>query len=386
MRAGLFLRVSALILLVLSACTAQPEAESISLDGTRWQLTKLAGEPVLEGSTVTLQFNDGKLGGSAGCNGYGGVYSLDGLQLRAEDVAITAMYCEPDEIMAQEQSYMKVLWDLMDENGARIAMGEQMLVLYTRLGIPALEFIRQETFLMNPQDFIDTAWQLTSVNGQPVETSPRRTLAFASPTELVGFAGCRPYYATYQAEGDTIRVSQMMMLGADCASSEQLTVQEGEFTTLIERAEQFYLQEGRLDIRTTQGNSLTFIPALEAAELEGTTWWLAGFADSTPAMDGMPSLPSEPLPGSEVNLQLVDGRAAGLAGCNRFFAAYTTSGTGMTFDSPGATKMFCGSPDGLMRQESNFLNLLPQVQAYQVFDQLLWLRTGGAQSLIFVAQ
>jgi heat shock protein HslJ len=55
------------------------------------------------GTTVRLDFADGSLGASAGCNSMGGAYQLDGDVLRIPDgLAMTEMGCEPD-LMAQDE-------------------------------------------------------------------------------------------------------------------------------------------------------------------------------------------------------------------------------------------------------------------------------------------
>src|SRR5215211_4103980 len=78
------------IILLISTCnllTAQTPArartESSSaeskLANTQWRLTSFgaagAQSPVIEGTTITLKFGaDGRVGGSGGCNSYGGDY------------------------------------------------------------------------------------------------------------------------------------------------------------------------------------------------------------------------------------------------------------------------------------------------------------------------
>ncbi len=45
---------------------------SADLVGTRWVLTSLNGNSLIEGTNITLNFTEGVLSGFAGCNGYGG--------------------------------------------------------------------------------------------------------------------------------------------------------------------------------------------------------------------------------------------------------------------------------------------------------------------------
>ncbi|MGC9522495.1 MAG: META domain-containing protein [Anaerolineae bacterium] len=58
-------------------CLPNP-ADAAALDGTRWNVIALNGEPVTTEAEGTLDFSDGKVTGTAFCNGFGGSYSRDG--------------------------------------------------------------------------------------------------------------------------------------------------------------------------------------------------------------------------------------------------------------------------------------------------------------------
>jgi heat shock protein HslJ len=103
-------------ILLLAACIPvtgpepAPPPEQIELEGTRWQLQSMSGEPVVPGSTVTLQFDpDNVAGGNAGCNHYGGDYTLEGSTLEFEDLFSTMMYCMEEGIMDQEMAFLEAL-------------------------------------------------------------------------------------------------------------------------------------------------------------------------------------------------------------------------------------------------------------------------------------
>jgi heat shock protein HslJ len=110
------------------------------LTGTTWKLTsyhdgKSALVSVLAGSEVNALFaEDGKLGGSAGCNNYTTGYEIDGQSLSFGPVATTRKMCaEPEGIMEQESAYLAALervtayriqgdsLELLDAEGGRVA-------------------------------------------------------------------------------------------------------------------------------------------------------------------------------------------------------------------------------------------------------------------------
>ena len=85
-----------------------------ALDGTAWSLTAfIEGEalPALVAETeITLYFDAGQARGSAGCNSYGGAYTLERGVLRFDGIAITEMYCmTPEGVMEQETRYAGIL-------------------------------------------------------------------------------------------------------------------------------------------------------------------------------------------------------------------------------------------------------------------------------------
>jgi len=102
-----------------------PEDADASLEGTTWAFTALAEEKTVEGmaaplpmpthrldgTEITLRFEDGKAGGSAGCNTYSTSYTLDGTTCTLGPLAFTEMACEP-RIMEQEGRYLGYLEDV----------------------------------------------------------------------------------------------------------------------------------------------------------------------------------------------------------------------------------------------------------------------------------
>ncbi|NIN65649.1 MAG: META domain-containing protein [Anaerolineae bacterium] len=104
---GLFVILALPVL--LSGC-GEPEP-SASLDGTEWVLTSLNGDSPLQGTEITLAFDDGEASGSAGCNTYFGPYTVDGAGgLTFHGLANTEMAClEPEGIMEQETEYLQTL-------------------------------------------------------------------------------------------------------------------------------------------------------------------------------------------------------------------------------------------------------------------------------------
>jgi heat shock protein HslJ len=120
-RDRLELRTSRGETLVYEALPAEAQPD---LEGPTWSLlafvepgrtadpaapTPLLSEP-LPGTQITITFADGQVSGTAGCNQYGGSYSLNGAVLPISNLFQTEMACiDPVGVMEQEQNYLDTL-------------------------------------------------------------------------------------------------------------------------------------------------------------------------------------------------------------------------------------------------------------------------------------
>ena len=117
-RTMLVLAILALVSLIVG-CHANREKAGqlrapLDLAGTEWQLTSLNGSSLIEDTTITLFFEEGLLGGSMTCNGYGGGPDSGRYTARDDDtltlpqpLAVTVQLCSsPQGIMEQEEAYI----------------------------------------------------------------------------------------------------------------------------------------------------------------------------------------------------------------------------------------------------------------------------------------
>jgi heat shock protein HslJ len=130
-----------ILTLLLAACTnanqEQPTAPSAALPGTGWVLVSLNGSAPLAGKEITLRFEEASVGGSAGCNTYGGSYTVSEDRLRLSGVYATEMACmQPAGIMEQEQAYLSAL-----NAAARFQVDGGRLQIYDGGGTQILAFV-----------------------------------------------------------------------------------------------------------------------------------------------------------------------------------------------------------------------------------------------------
>jgi heat shock protein HslJ len=95
----------------------QPTPDA-ALTGTEWQLTTFvmgntadsAASSLVGDTAITILFNeDGTVGGSAGCNEYGGMYQAEGETLTITEITQTLKLCEDEAVMAQEMALVEAL-------------------------------------------------------------------------------------------------------------------------------------------------------------------------------------------------------------------------------------------------------------------------------------
>lgn len=88
----------AVLSLALTGCAGG----SADLEGRTFTATGVRGHDLVEGSAITLAFEDGQVSANAGCNTIFGEAQWDGGTLEAEQLASTLMACD-DALMAQDE-------------------------------------------------------------------------------------------------------------------------------------------------------------------------------------------------------------------------------------------------------------------------------------------
>lgn len=120
--------------------TAGASVIAPALEGSRWQVTEVAGKPV---QRTTLEFKEGRIFGSGGCNRYtGGIAATAGGSFSAGafeggQMAMTMMAC-PEPQMAGEQAFMQALadartWSLAGKDRLELKSGKDVLVRASRI-------------------------------------------------------------------------------------------------------------------------------------------------------------------------------------------------------------------------------------------------------------
>ena len=129
--------LTALMVVALTAGCARgtDTSPAVSLEGTSWTLVELEGKALIEETEITMEFEEGQVGGRAGCNRYFGTPEREGDKVSFGTVGSTEMACvAPKGVMTQETTFLKVLGSVVTlemENGGLAflnAAGQKILV------------------------------------------------------------------------------------------------------------------------------------------------------------------------------------------------------------------------------------------------------------------
>lgn len=109
----------------------------------------------------------------------------------------------------------------------------------------------------------------------------------------------------------------------------------------------------------------------DTVSLDGTSWVLVTYSKNSP------------IPGTEPTLHFEDGQVSGSASCNSFGGSYITDGDILNFGDLFMTEMYCMDPEGIMDQESAYLQLLGDANSFEIQDGTLVIFSSGHETLTF---
>lgn len=228
--------------------TAAPE--TVQLERPTWELRSYSSNgtmvPVINGTTVTATFENGSVGGSAGCNSYGGDYTVDGSALTIGTLFRTEMYClEPAGIMEQEDRYLDLLGTA---TGYRIE--GDMLTITDGSGGAVLEFRALPE--PAPLPLTETVWTLTTIGGSgdtvsSIIAGTEITAVFGNGS-VTGNAGCNVYGGNYTVDGSRLTIDSIGSTKMNCNEPPGVMEQETRYLSLLGATAEYRIEGGQLTL------------------------------------------------------------------------------------------------------------------------------------------
>lgn len=106
--------------------------------------------------------------------------------------------------------------------------------------------------------------------------------------------------------------------------------------------------------------------------LDGTSWVLMAYRKT------------KPIPGTTITATFEDGRVHGSASCNSYSASYQVSGDTITIGAIALTMMVCPEPEGIMEQETVFLEFMQDALTFRFIDGQLQIFRSDGEALTFI--
>ncbi|WP_416673993.1 META domain-containing protein [Egbenema bharatensis] len=240
----------------------------------------------------------------------------------------------------------------------------------------------------------DTLWYLTSYINEAGETVAAQT--YIEPPSLLfrdgqvgGSNGCNRFFGSYALDENGLDENGLdenalsIQVGGSTliACPEEFAAQETAFLTGLTQVTRFTIANDELQLLNAEGEALlTFSPA-DQPSLTGTLWQLIGYNNG---QGGVVSLITD----TRITATFDDeGGITGFAGCNHYIAPYQVTETAIDISPAISTRKLCSEPEGVMAQETAYLQALETAIVFTIEGNTLTLRTDtGATAARFRAE
>lgn len=235
-----------------SPSPSAPSSSAPDLTGSSWLLASYAaGSSTVEaaaGGTAALEFRkDGAMGGSTGCNSFGGTFVQEGASLTITTGPMTLMACTDPAVDAQEKAVIAGLGAVASFRGGP---GSE-LVLLDASGATLL------TYGPGLRGLAGTSWRATGINngkGAVAGTADtdKVTAVFGEAGDLSGSAGCNNYRGTWTASGtDKLAIGPLATTKKLCEPP--LNALEQQYLTALATVTTYQINGTTLTLRDETG-------------------------------------------------------------------------------------------------------------------------------------
>lgn len=227
--------------------STRPPADS-DLDGTEYLSTAMEGHELVDGTTISLSFDDGSLSANAGCNTMFGGYSVRDGVLLVETLAQTEMGCEP-ALMDQDRWIAELF-----SSGPAIAVDGDTLTLTADDGT-VLTMLDRE--IADPDRPVEgTRWIVTglvssqAISSVPIDPSTGEPVVASITIDdgrVALAAGCNTGGGSVEVGTSTLTFDAIALTRMMCPP-EQMEVEDA-VTTTLQGEVSYEVEADRLSLR-----------------------------------------------------------------------------------------------------------------------------------------
>lgn len=210
----------------------------------------------------------------------------------------------------------------------------------------------------------NTAWELSTYLSVSGTMEPRIGKSIVNMKiadgKVSGNAGANRYFGSCELDGSSIRITatgSTMIMGTP-----ELMAQEQQFLKHLGNSADYMIVGEELRIRNADSKvAMKLVPVVEPG-LTSNVWKATGINNGK---GGVVSL----LAGTEVTTRFDEsGTVSGNSGCNTFRGTYEVDGESLKIGPLAGTRKIAAKPEGIMEQESNYLQALERVSKYRIID------------------
>ncbi len=124
------------------------------------------------------------------------------------------------------------------------------------------------------------------------------------------------------------------------------------------------------------GPAATATTAPAADPLPNTRWEVVNYNNGRSAL-------VTPLLDTRLTMEFgANGGLSGSSGCNTYTTSYQVNGSNITISQPGGTNKLCEEPEGIMEQESEFINAITASSTFRIDGSTLEIRMADNQMAV----
>ena len=208
-----------------------------------------------DGHPVTLTIDAGRWSGTAACNRYSGTVEVDGEQLAVRGVAVTAMACLDDAVMAAEAAYLAAFTKV----GRWSIDGDTL-----RLTGPGTELSFARRTAEQDATLVGTVWQLTTLiagvdqDAGVGSTGVDAELVLSEDGRVSGSTGCNRLSSSFELEGDVLLLGPVVTTRMACTDDGAVRQEREVLAVLASERIGVELDGDRLVLRAADGRALGY--------------------------------------------------------------------------------------------------------------------------------
>ncbi len=205
----------------------------------------------VDGYPITLEIDGDRIGGNAGCNGFGGSFTRDGSDVELIDVSITEMACADPAPMEAESAFIQGLWRVVSierSGDGLILTGEDVSLTYSPVAPTTDASAIGTTWTLD--SLLDGFTASSTINGADVAT-----LVLDDAGTFTASTGCREIAGDYTLEDDRL---VLQFETDDFACEGPAGEQDPSVLAVLQQQTALEVVETRLTLTAEDGTGLSY--------------------------------------------------------------------------------------------------------------------------------